>query len=361
MIDQQPRNSLTGWLFSADQIRRATANGDMLNPSIDLTNACNLNCAYCYVEEKNSRRKARRADELSLQETLELLRDLSSCGAKTINIVGAGEPTIDPHFTRVIDAIADLDMIPVVFTNGILLASRYSLCGFLYSRNASVVLKYNSISPAKQDAVAGRKHYSTKRDQALSNLLEVGFASSMPTRLGIDIIVFRGNLCEIPQIHSNCRQQNIFPIAAEFIPTGRTDGGTFHGQSALLGLSTEASSLASRLLQPISDEERLGLLAELASIDATYGIGRPPAFAYFGGAICTQLLGLYIDIGGDIWPCVARKKKILSGPGFTAGLLGNFRRGDRPSEIWRRNAYIRRLREHFTGACPYKAPLALAG
>src|SRR5438445_12203316 len=106
MFNQDPRNCLAGWYFSANDIAEALTDGRMLNPSIDLTNACNLNCPYCYIEEKNSRRKVRRPDELSHEETLAVIDDFISCGAKTINIVGAGEPTIDPHFEQTVDYIA---------------------------------------------------------------------------------------------------------------------------------------------------------------------------------------------------------------------------------------------------------------
>ena len=62
----------------------------MLSASVYLSNPCDLNCPYCYVEEKNSFRKARKPNELDLEETKRVINDLCSWGAKTINIVGAG-------------------------------------------------------------------------------------------------------------------------------------------------------------------------------------------------------------------------------------------------------------------------------
>ena len=228
-MEQDLRNTLAGWDFSQDEITSALRAGEMLNPSIDLTNACNLNCPYCYIEEKNSARKLRRPDELKHEEISAILRDLKACGAQTINIVGAGEPTIDPHFEETVQDIHDLGLRTVLFTNGIRLASDQSLVHFLYSRSTSVVLKYNSSDSHTQDLVAGRIGYTVKRDQALTHLFDAGFNAHSPTRLGIDMMAFKGNSHEIVNIHRWCRDENIFPICGEYIPTGRTASGAFNG------------------------------------------------------------------------------------------------------------------------------------
>ncbi|MGD1091461.1 MAG: radical SAM protein [Bryobacteraceae bacterium] len=354
-VHQDPRNSIVGWWFTASEIAEALSNGHMLNPSLDLSNPCNLNCPYCYIEEKDSTRKVRKPHELSHEETLAVIKDLQACGAKTINIVGAGEPTIDPHFKEVIEFIAQAGMKTVLFTNGIQLAHEPWLVGFLYRHNVSVVLKYNSDSEEIQDLVAGRSGYTKRRDQALEKLQAAGFAAHEPTRLGIDMIVFKGNVAEIPKIHERCRRENIFPIAAEYIPTGRTEAGQFRGERALLGLSEEQKNRVTRLLQPISAAERVELCAKLSEIDRAFGIERAHACAYFGGAICTQIIGLYIDIEGNIWPCVARKKWL--GDTLSDGRLGNVRENDKPSVIWKNDPYMKLIRQNFTGGCPYKAPL----
>jgi 2-iminoacetate synthase ThiH len=59
----------------------------MLNPSIDLSNPCNLNCPCCFIEEKSSAREVRKPNELSVRETLQVVDDLASAGAETVNIV----------------------------------------------------------------------------------------------------------------------------------------------------------------------------------------------------------------------------------------------------------------------------------
>jgi MoaA/NifB/PqqE/SkfB family radical SAM enzyme len=356
IVNPDRKNSISGWSFTPEEIAEALSKGHMLNPSIDLSNPCNLNCPYCYIEEKNSVRKVRKMHELSHAETLAVIKGLQLCGAKTINIVGAGEPTIDPHFEEVIEFIFKAGMQTVLFTNGIRFSHEPDLAGFLYRRGVSVVLKYNADSAEIQDLIAGRIGYTAKRDRAMEALKDAGFNAHEPTRLGIDIMVFKGNLAEIPAIHERCRLENIFPIAGEYIPTGRTEAGEFQGEQALQGLTEGERVRVMQLLQPISAAERTELLTRLAEIDSRSGFGqRPDAFAYFGGGICTQIIGLYIDIEGNIWPCVARKKRVRNT--FENGWLGNVRDGHNPSEVWGNDPYMKLIRRNFTGGCPYKAAL----
>jgi MoaA/NifB/PqqE/SkfB family radical SAM enzyme len=350
-----PANSMAGWYFTPAVIEESLADCQMLNASIDLTNACNLNCPYCYIEEKHSRRKTRKATELSHDETIAVIADLKRAGARTINIVGAGEPTIDPHFEETIEYVADQGMVPVIFTNGIRLAHDHQLLCMLHKHRATVVLKYDSSSNSLQDLVAGAHGYAEKRNIALQYLIDMGFNAEIPTRLGLDSVVFQGNISEITSIHTWAREHNIFPIAADFIPTGRTADGVFCGQSALETASNQERQLISEVLQPVNTSSRLTTVGNLLSIDVAFEIKRGPALAYYGGGACTQELGLYVDIEGHIWPCVARKQRVngilLECP------LGYVRQGDLPSKIWRKTQFLAELRSTFDGSCPYKPSL----
>lgn len=355
MLLQNPKNTIHGWFFTPDEIHEALSGNKMLNPSIDLTNACNLNCPYCYIEEKNSERKVRKTNELTLDESLSIIDDLAICGAKTINIVGAGEPTIDPHFEEIINHIYNQGLKTVLFTNGIRFYYYPKLLRLLYDRNVSIVLKYNSADSHKQDLVAGRKDYTVKRNSVLELLFDYGFNAHMPTRLGLDIIVFNGNVDEIVSTHEWCRKNNIFPIAAEYIPTGRTEDGIFQGYKALESLSTKDKEEIKNLLHPITNETRRILLQKIYGVDSQLNIKYNSHCAYYGGGICTQILGLYIDIEGNMWPCVARK--IKENDKYIEKSLGNFRKGVKPSVIWQKNKYMKYIRSTYNGGCPYKNEL----
>ncbi|MBS1624064.1 MAG: radical SAM protein [Bacteroidetes bacterium] len=346
------KNSIRGWFFSSDTLRTSIENGLMLNASIDLTNACNLNCAYCYIEEKNSVRKRRKSHELSLSESLRIIDELKACGVKTINIVGAGEPTIDEYFYEIVNYIYSQGLTTILFTNGAKLASSIEIIDFCYEHDVSVVVKYNSPSHKIQDMVAGKRGYSQKREEAIKLLIKKGFNKPFPTRLGIDMLSFKGNIKDIPAMHHWCRENNVYPICGDYIPTGRTEDGKFQGTPALQNDPLNNLNYVESLLQPIDNKERINLISLLSEIDQNYGIERSGCSAYFGGSICTQILGLYIDIQGNIWPCVARKKQEKNK--FSDGLLGNVRKNISIKDIWLFNSYLIQLRKHFNGGCPYK-------
>lgn len=350
-IAKGQRSRMRGWDFDTATLQKALRGEIIPNPSIDLGNPCNLNCPYCFVEEKLSRRKVRRPHELSIEETRAVIEDFHAAGAATVNIVGAGEPTIDSHFEELITLIGSLGMVPVVFTNGIRIARETALARFLYCHDATVVLKFNSRDPVLQDLVAGRPGYTSLRDQALEVLLDTGFASYTPTRLSVDTLAFRGNLAELPSIYRWCLERNIHPLVSEYIPTGRTEGGRFVGEASLPP-NPAARRAASEALEPLTQTDRVWLSAQMGGIHRELGLDTGGPCAYHGGEVCTQLLGVYVDISGNIWPCVARTA--LQDGALVPGRLGNIRDGDHPSKVWRSHVYMAALRARFDGSCPYK-------
>lgn len=353
-------NTMAGWIFTEAEMNEARRGDRLLNPSIDLSNPCNLNCPYCFVEEKKSQRKIRFSDELSLQETLTIIHDFASAGAMTVNIVGAGEPTIDPDFKKIISEIDKQHMTPVVFTNGIRLTDRPELIDFLYESNATVVIKYNSSVPHIQDLVAGRKGYSRLRDSAIESLINSGFLGYSPTRLAFDIIAFQGVLNEIPDIVHYCRRNNIFPIVADFIPTGRTVNGNFNDVASLGTLELEDKKKVVALLAPPTEMERALLYEQLREIDLNeFHIVHHSNPAYYSGAPCNQILGVYVDIHGNIWPCVARSH--YTSASLESVSLGNIRSGMMPSDVWKSHPWMQQIRSVYNGGCPYKPKISILG
>ncbi len=353
-----PRNSLRGWYHTQEEIQDAIENKKILNPMLDLTNACNLNCAYCYIEEKNSSRKQRRPNELSLEETIRIIDTFYLLGAKTIDLVGAGEPTIDPHFEEIVQHIHSLGMVTTLFTNGIKVAHDNSriFTRFLYDKNVTVVLKWNSIDKYRQDLVAGRTGYYDAIQDALINLHTIGFAKDViPTRLGINTIAYKGNLAELPELHGWCRKNNMFPMTGEFIPTGRTEAGEFVADAAIKNLPMIEQDIIKKLLVPLDEQDRKWLRMKITEIDKEFGVVHSDCPSYYGGSICTQQIGLYVDIEGNIWPCVARG--IMHKGVMQSGLLGNVRNGDSIEKIWNTHSYFEKIRTNFNGSCPYKDAL----
>lgn len=338
-------NTIKGWGFSKNEINKVLCSDNtILNPSIDLTNACNLNCLYCYIEEKNSTPKKRKVSELTLEETLKVINDFSALQVQTINIVGSGEPTIDQYFYEIINYINEKGITTVLFTNGLTFLKDKHMLPFLFEKDVSIVLKYNSDNDELQDTIVRTKGYKKERDKILELLIKHNFNKPQKTRLGINTIAFKGNLKELPKIHKYCRKNNIFPITTNYIPTGRTKNGSFQ-------INNQPKYLAD-LLRPLSIEESIWLSKQNREIDKQFNISWNDVIAYYNGAMCTQILGLYVDIIGNIWPCVSKSKRI-HGTNIH-GLLGNVKNGDSIIDVWSKNKYLKYIRENFNGGCPYK-------
>lgn len=353
-FDTMPK--LKGWNPAANEVRQALENRSMVSLLVDFTNACNANCPYCYIEEKDSIRKERRSNELTSEETKKIIDTAVELGARNFHVVGAGEPTIDKHFKELVGYAVEKGLEPVIFTNGITLANDPETLRFLEEVGASVFLKYNSGNAYTQNLLLGEPHTyknsrglvtaAEKRDKTLGTLLDRGFNAVRPTRLAFDAIIMKGVMEEIPEIHRYCRANNIYLIASSYIPTGRTEEGKPQFDVSRLRLFTEQERAdLEEIMRPVGITEQQQLYRQLKQIDeAEFGLTYNVKPAYMGGGLCTQILGMYVDIEGNVWPCVARSRK-----------LGNVRDGADLKKIWYED--LAPIRENFDGSCPYKAPL----
>lgn len=322
--------TMHGWRFTGDEIRAAVKDQRLLNPAVQLgTNACPWNCEFCFTEDPSNLhgRKRRLANEMPLEVRLQLIDDLAALGCRSINFVGAGEPTIDPDFWTLVEAIVRAGMTPIIYTEGSLRLQDEVFARRLYHFGATIVLKVNSLGNSEyQDAVvrgSGPKpampaqSYSDGRNRALNVLMKLGFNDCVPTRLAFDTIITRQNVSEIESLHRYARCHNIFILLVNYLPSGR---------------STE--------LQPdaIGRAEQIALFSRLAAIDREeFGIERATVFPYGGGVPCSiRGLGLYIKITGDVFDC----------PGESIH-LGHLRETSL-SRIW---SDARSITNKFSGTC----------
>lgn len=305
-FSQEPAHGLTmaGWDFSKEEILAARQKHHMLNPAFELaTNICPWNCDFCFTESPvNMDGKKRRAtSEISLEDKMELISSAAELGAKSINIVGAGEPTIDKDFWTLIEYMGSLSLTPILYTEGSLKLSDLAFCKRLYEQNVTVVLKMNSLNDhAYQDKILrGTKSksgvplhsYSKKRDQAIRNLFAVGFNSSSPTRFAFDTIICKENISEIPEIHRFARKNNIFILLVNYLPSGRTSDP-----------HTSA----------VTWKEQHALYQKLREVDIQeFGFSASDKFPYGGCTPCTiRGFGLYAKIDGSVFDCPGQSRKI---------------------------------------------------
>ena len=285
-----PSQSIAGWSFTEKEISDALANNRLLMLDFEAaSNRCNLGCPYCYTNLAGHRKAL--DGEMPVAERKSVISQVAEMGAKSIKIIGAGEPFVDKDIWGIIEHIAALGMTPIINSN--LYKMGREAAQRLFGLNASIVAKFNSFSSATEDLMADRKGYSAERDKSLGYLLETGFNAVHPTRLGIDTVITRYNAYEVLGIFRFARQNNIWPEIKGFIPTGA----------------------ACNLIEwKICWEEIEQLAAQAAEIDRVeFGIagaaGGSLKGAYLGCGPCRQLAySLHVKITGEATSCVGTER-----------------------------------------------------
>ncbi|MDQ3280890.1 MAG: radical SAM protein [Acidobacteriota bacterium] len=322
--------TMHGWDFTGEEIREALLHDRILNPAIELgTNVCPWNCAFCFTEDpaNSEAGKRRLANEMTIDRRLQLIDELADYGCRSINFVGAGEPTIDPHFWPLLIRMRQRGITPIVYTEAALRLQNCDFAQRLFDSGATVVVKVNSLFDRDYQNAVVRGNawkvalpsidYFAARNRAIEVLLDVGFADSVPTRLAFDTIITTRNYGEIERLHRFARSNNIFILLVNYLPSGR---------------SSELQEDA------ISYEKQRELFGRLAAIDAAeFGLQHATQYPYAGGVPCTiRGLGLYVKISGDVFDCPGESQR-----------LGSLR--DQPfGALW---AAAKDIRTHFDGMC----------
>jgi len=217
MVQKKSPPTLNGYSFTPSEANIARKNGTLLTMRTELNHVCNFHCLYCN-ERSNVPTKN---DIISFNDIAEVILQANELGAKSVGIIGGGEPTLYPKFSELVTYIYNLNMIPLIFSNGTKIDS--SMAKFLFECNASIILKCDSLNQNIQNDLAGYTGAYKILQNSLSNLLNAGFAQceSQKLRLGLSFVSTQLNADEIPEIWRYCRQNNIFPNHEILIPRGR--------------------------------------------------------------------------------------------------------------------------------------------
>jgi molybdenum cofactor biosynthesis enzyme MoaA len=288
--------TMHGWDFSRAEVETAIKQGRMLNPAMELgTNICPWECSFCFTENPGNPegKKRRLAREMSLERRLSVIDQAVELGARSINFVGAGEPTIDPDFWVIVERIHQRGLVPLIYSEASLRLGSPAFAERLFALGATVVVKVNSLeNSAYQNAIVrggnikgshGRQ-YAARRNEAINVLIEAGFNRYEPTRLAFDTIICKQNSHEIESIHRYARQKNIFVLFVNYLPSGRSTNS-----------HTDALDRCAQR----------AIFEKLAQIDRhEFGIEHGVHFPYAGGVPCTiRGLGLFVKITGMVFDC----------------------------------------------------------
>ena len=305
---------IKGWDIPKEAYRKAHREDGLVKLLIELSNVCNLSCSGCFTKRVEGgwtpTSKKRLPNEIDYETQLRLIEEAAELGVQTVDIVGAGEPTLDPTFYDVVDHVERLGMQAVVFTHGATRA--FEDVERWRDKEVSFFVKLWSRNPELQDGyVSGSlPDYSLIRDKTIERMVDVGLTEDgelsfddidyRTTRVGADVLVMRSNAGEIGDLLRYCRQRNIMPIIKTYIPEGPT---RFDQEMNLKVYQPE--ELDALRQDEISPEEFQAVREELIRIDREeFGIPQMSTF-YPQASKCTQsMASLYVTITGEIKSCV---------------------------------------------------------
>ena len=278
---------IMGLNFSNEEIQEAIMGERILLLTLFTQMTCNLRCPYCFT----SPWLPPKGNPLSLKDYRNLFQQAKDFGAKSVWWVGIGEPLLFPDFKKIVQEIYSANLALIVFTNG----TRMSVASanLLLDINASIFVKCNSFTPSIQNALCGDVEYAFERiSETLNLLIQLGFNRCYPSRLGIQSIIAKQNLTELPSLYKWARMQNIIPLFEMIIEN-----------SPCLAKSVEN-------LQPsLSDIEKLyNLLLEID--ENTFNITWEPTPPYVGKQCDKFLYTLSVDPYGNVMSCAASNESV---------------------------------------------------
>lgn len=161
----------------------------------DITSACNLNCYYCY-----SASGCKSSDELTYEETIDIINQLSKMGVFYIYFLG-GEPFLKERFSDIIKYTYDVaGMGVMITTNGTLINE--SMTDIL-SKVSNIRVSLDSADEKIHNAMRRRDFSFEKCKNALKILSKLGLNS-----FGINSTIGPDNYRNLKDLYDLARQYN---------------------------------------------------------------------------------------------------------------------------------------------------------
>ncbi len=174
----------------------------LLRILVHITNQCNYNCGYCYVDKTTC--------SLKPEEWLNLLHQAHRMGVKRIGILG-GEPLCEPELLeRLLIEIKKFKMGTYIYTNGSLLSE--SWIDKLKSYDPVIIFKYDIDNQVYQKLTRQKKYSLADIEQRIKLCAQKGLRVMTATAL------LRDNYLKVREIFDNSLRVGALPTFERYLP-----------------------------------------------------------------------------------------------------------------------------------------------
>ena len=203
---------INGYHYPLDIYTSTHDNGGFTILTMDVSSKYNYNCDWCCNKSITNKEDK---GMLTSAERVDFLRKSMEMGAKTLVILGAGEPTLDKGIYDLIEGANSFGFISVLYTNlsGNINEDKIK---FLYDNNASIIIKMDSLN---KDYFLNNYHVNetiySKFSKNLDSVLSI-YANSKKKSTNCDIYRVSGNMVithinkvEVEHISNFCNRYDV--------------------------------------------------------------------------------------------------------------------------------------------------------
>jgi MoaA/NifB/PqqE/SkfB family radical SAM enzyme len=132
---------MSAYYTDTEKIRLGRSAIDFL--MLNVPPLCNYRCKKCFMQASSREVK----NPLTLEEMFGIIRKGKELGAKSVSILGEGEPLLYRNIKDVISFIDRLGMTPIIATNGMMLTRE--MADFLHGHNTTIGFSLDTLDARK--------------------------------------------------------------------------------------------------------------------------------------------------------------------------------------------------------------------
>ncbi len=312
-------------VLGLDPSERA-ANGVLTHLLLNQPPVCDCRCRRCFMPDW---RRDARAEELTSQESCNLIEHARDEGIFCLEVSGEGEPLLSSHLREIVECAFHNGFTTTVITNGHLLTDK--IATFFYERNVTLVVSLCSLDERLYEfdnRRPGSFRLTIENIQRAAELFRNGTQvvdGKTTYRMAIHTTAQADNVSELGSMRSYCDEHGIFFSVAPVAPVG---GASQHPE-LLLKRSDQDSAMAA------------GHNSIILSRTSRKDIGRE---------VCgTCLYGLNVGYDGNVLFDAHAGYEI-------GGSLGNVRSDSLTELCERQREFAPLLYANIGGFCPVRDP-----